>query len=95
SGLPAEAGGDWSAAQLEPFLDAAADVFGPERLMWGTDWPVSAVGPARTDAASDAPSTYQPTARSRWADAVSTWADSRGIDRAALFHDTAAAFYGL
>lgn len=95
SGLPAEAGGDWSLAQLEPFLDTAADVFGPERLMWGTDWPVSAVGPARTDAASDAPSTYQPTARSRWANAVSTWADSHGIDRAALFHDTAAAFYRL
>ncbi|MGG1910120.1 amidohydrolase family protein [Microbacterium sp. NRRL B-14842] len=29
SGLPAEAGGDWSLAQLEPFLDTAADVFGP------------------------------------------------------------------
>lgn len=34
SGLPGEAGGDWSAEQLEPFLDVAADAFGVERLMW-------------------------------------------------------------
>ncbi|MBS0023894.1 amidohydrolase family protein [Microbacterium paraoxydans] len=91
SGLPAEAGGDWSAAQLEPFLDAAADVFGPERLMWGSDWPVSAVGPE----ASGASATVHPSARSRWAEAVAAWAESRGIDRDALFHGTAATFYGL
>lgn len=90
SGLPAEAGGDWTLAQLEPFLDVAADLFGPERLMWGTDWPVSAVGPAASGAA-----TYQPDARRRWAEAVAEWAQSRGIDQQALFHDTAAAFYRL
>jgi L-fuconolactonase len=25
---------------LEPFIDHLLDVFGPERLMWGSDWPV-------------------------------------------------------
>lgn len=98
SGLPAEAGGDWSLAQLEPFLDTAADVFGPERLMWGSDWPVSVIGPAEPGdphAPADGAPTYQPTARSRWADAVATWASSRGIDRDALFHGTATSVYSL
>lgn len=98
SGLPAEAGGDWSLAQLEPFLDTAADVFGPERLMWGSDWPVSAVGPAVPDdprAPADGSPVYQPSARSRWADAVATWASSRRIDHDALFHATATSVYSL
>lgn len=98
SGLPAEAGGDWSLAQLEPFLDTAADVLGPERLMWGSDWPVSVIGPAEPGdphAPADGAPTYQPTARSRWADAVATWASSRGIDRDALFHGTATSVYSL
>jgi L-fuconolactonase len=41
SGLPAESAGDWSPAQLDPFLEVALDAFGPTRLMFGTDWPVS------------------------------------------------------
>lgn len=40
SGLPEESKGRWSAEQLTPFLDAALDAFGAERLMWGSDWPV-------------------------------------------------------
>ena len=98
SGLPGEAGGDWNAEQMTPFLDVAADLFGPERLMWGSDWPVSSVGPAESsvtrESAVDSP-TFQPSARRRWADAVATWAASRGVDRDALFHGTAAAFYSL
>ncbi|MDZ8117013.1 amidohydrolase family protein [Pontiella agarivorans] len=30
----------WKPADLIPYLDAAFDVFGPERLMAGSDWPV-------------------------------------------------------
>lgn len=41
SGLPAEASGEWSAAQMRPFLDVALDAFGPERLLFGGDRPVS------------------------------------------------------
>lgn len=85
SGLPAEAGGDWTAAQLVPFLDAALDAFGAERLMWGSDWPVSAI-------AADG---YDPSARTAWIDAVADWAADRGIDHDALFGGTAAAFYRL
>ncbi|MEV5069883.1 amidohydrolase family protein [Microbacterium sp. LMI12-1-1.1] len=41
SGLPAESQGEWTAAQLRPFLDVALDAFGPHRLLFGGDWPVS------------------------------------------------------
>ncbi|QDE36121.1 hypothetical protein FIV50_15795 [Microbacterium foliorum] len=96
SGLPAEAGGDWSAEQLHPFLDAAADAFGVERLMWGSDWPVSVIGPAEEGdpyAPEDGSPTYQPTARSRWADAVIAWAERRGHDVDAIMWRNAEAFY--
>lgn len=32
--------GSWTEEQLEPFLLAALQVFGPERCMFGSDWPV-------------------------------------------------------
>lgn len=98
SGLPAEAGGDWSVAQLEPFLDAAADAFGAERLMWGSDWPVSVIGPAEADdpyANEDGSPMYQPTARSRWADAVIEWAERRGHDVDAIMWRNAEEFYRI
>lgn len=41
SGLPAESPHGWTAAQLRPFLDVALDAFGPDRLLFGGDWPVS------------------------------------------------------
>lgn len=98
SGLPGEAGGDWSPEQLEPFLDAAADAFGADRLMWGSDWPVSVIGPAEEGdphAPADGSATYQPTARSRWADAVADWAERRGHDLDALFRTNAEQFYRI
>jgi L-fuconolactonase len=30
----------WSAAQFAPYLEIAFDAFGPDRLMFGSDWPV-------------------------------------------------------
>jgi L-fuconolactonase len=30
----------WKAADFQPYLDAVAESFGPERLMFGSDWPV-------------------------------------------------------
>ncbi|MBT2483691.1 MULTISPECIES: amidohydrolase [unclassified Microbacterium] len=96
SGLPAEAGGSWSRAQIEPFLDAAVDAFGTERLMWGSDWPVSVIGPAEPDdpyAPADGSDTYQPTARTRWAGMVASWARDRSHDRAAIMWTNAEEFY--
>ncbi|HTI02458.1 MAG TPA: amidohydrolase family protein [Acidisoma sp.] len=40
SGMVTEAGADWSADRIRPFLRHAAKAFGPERLVFGTDWPV-------------------------------------------------------
>ncbi len=31
----------WTPADLRPFVEYALEVFGPRRLMFGTDWPVS------------------------------------------------------
>ncbi|MFK3677780.1 amidohydrolase family protein [Microbacterium sp. NPDC090218] len=96
SGLPGEAGGDWSAEQIEPFLDVAADAFGVERLMWGSDWPVSVIGPAESGdphAPADGSATYQPTGRTRWADAVIAWAQSRGHDLDTILWATAEQVY--
>lgn len=98
SGLPAEAGGDWSREQLEPFLDAAADSFGVDRLMWGSDWPVSVIGPAEADdphAPDDGSAAYQPTARDRWAEVVIAWAEDRGHDVDAILWRNATEFYRI
>ena len=40
SGLVTEAGPDWTVAMLRPYVDHLLDTFGPERLIWGSDWPV-------------------------------------------------------
>lgn len=40
SGLANEAGAGWSAEMLAPVVSHVMSVFGPARLMWGSDWPV-------------------------------------------------------
>ena len=41
SGLVTEADWrHWRPAQMRPYLDVVFDAFGPERLMFGSDWPV-------------------------------------------------------
>lgn len=40
SGLWTEAGEDRSVTAIQPFVDYLLASFGPERLMWGSDWPV-------------------------------------------------------
>ncbi|MBL8579099.1 MAG: amidohydrolase family protein [Mesorhizobium sp.] len=41
SGLVTEARSDWSVDDLRPYVEHLLAVFGAERLMWGSDWPVS------------------------------------------------------
>lgn len=41
SGLVTEAGADWALADLRPYVDHVAAVFGEDRLMFGSDWPVA------------------------------------------------------
>ncbi len=40
SGLVTEAGPDWTVEDLQPYAEHVLAVFGPERVMWGSDWPV-------------------------------------------------------
>ncbi len=40
SGLVTEAQPGWDIGDLRPVVDHLLNVFGPERLIWGSDWPV-------------------------------------------------------
>jgi L-fuconolactonase len=40
SGLATEAASGWQVADLRPAVDHVLGCFGPERLLWGSDWPV-------------------------------------------------------
>jgi L-fuconolactonase len=40
SGLVTEATSDWDDAALRPYVDHLLGCFSPERLLWGSDWPV-------------------------------------------------------
>lgn len=40
SGLVTEASDNWTASDLKPYVDHLLDCFGPQRLIWGSDWPV-------------------------------------------------------
>ncbi|TVS15468.1 MAG: amidohydrolase [Gammaproteobacteria bacterium] len=80
SGLVTEAAADWRTDDLAPYVDALFELFGAERLMWGSDWPV--VNLAGGYAA--------------WWNATETLvAGLDESDRAAVLGGTAVAFYGL
>lgn len=40
SGMVTEARPDWRSADLAPYAEVVLEAFGPERVMWGSDWPV-------------------------------------------------------
>ena len=41
SGMVTEANwANWTPADLQPYVHCAVDIFGPDRLMYGSDWPV-------------------------------------------------------
>lgn len=40
SGLATEANAGWTLETLRPYAEHIIDVFGPARVMWGSDWPV-------------------------------------------------------
>lgn len=40
SALVTEAAPDWTVEDLRPYSTHVLQVFGPERVMWGSDWPV-------------------------------------------------------
>ncbi|MES2793597.1 MAG: amidohydrolase family protein [Planctomycetota bacterium] len=70
----------WKNEDLAPILNYSMDTFGPDRIMFGGDWPVC------TLAAS-----YK-----QWVEALKAVTASKSEeDRRKLFHDNAVKFYGL
>ncbi|MET9372147.1 amidohydrolase family protein [Streptomyces griseoflavus] len=81
SGLVTEtAPGAWRTESLEPYARNALDAFGPQRLMFGSDWPVCTL---RADYATVVRTTDTLTA------------GLSPAERDAVFHDTAVRVYGL
>ena len=80
SGLVTEAGPGWWPHALSAYVDHLLECFGPQRLLWGSDWPVVnlAGGYHRWARASDQLLARLPEA-----------------DRNAIFGDNARRFYGL
>lgn len=80
SGLANEAGHHWSADGLRHVVDHVIKEFGPERCMWGSDWPVL-----------DLVGSY-----TAWRDVSATLLDGLPPSaRAAIYGQTAIQFYGL
>lgn len=42
--LAARGGGGWTSTDVRPYLLGSLACFGPDRVAWGSDWPVSALG---------------------------------------------------
>ena len=80
SALVTEANAGWTVPDLKPYVDHVIAVFGPERVMWGSDWPVCRLRASYDDwrkAALELTAHLPVAARDR------------------IFGGTAAAFYGL
>lgn len=81
SGLVTEADWHaWSVATLQPAVDVALEAFGPERLMFGSDWPVCLLA-----------ATYDQVVGA----ARALTASLTQAERAHVFESTAVAVYGL
>ena len=80
SGLVTEADAGWTIDDLRPFADHVLDAFGPDRVMWGSDWPVCRLQAEYAD----------------WHDVAQTLTQRFSPDqRADIFGGTAARFYRL
>lgn len=80
SGLITEAGENWSVESLRPYADHLLSTFGPERLVFGSDWPVLTLGAGYAD----------------WYKAANVLlAGLDEADRAKIFGENAASFYRL
>ncbi|HLP07759.1 MAG TPA: amidohydrolase family protein [Opitutaceae bacterium] len=70
----------WTPELLRPYFEVVLEAFGPQRLMFGSDWPVCLVA----------------TEYARWAEFVAECvAPLSSAERAAILGETATAFYRL
>ena len=80
SGIVAGVPEKWSAEDLSPIVNHCLDVFGPDRVVFGGDWPVCLRG-----------ASYR-----QWVLALREIVASRPLaDQRKLWHDNAVRFYGL
>ena len=70
----------WTRADLQPFVDHAVEVFGPERLVFGSDWPVCLLAATYADVVDTA---------------VTVLAGLSDGERAAVMGENAKRIYGL
>ncbi|MFE2429207.1 amidohydrolase family protein [Streptomyces sp. NPDC059373] len=81
SGMVTEATwGSWTAADLRPYADTVIEAFGPDRVMFGSDWPVSRLAASYAEVLD--------TARALTADLAPA-------ERDEIFSGTATRVYGL
>ncbi|HEV3142334.1 MAG TPA: amidohydrolase family protein [Gemmataceae bacterium] len=81
SGIVASAKpGEWKVDDLAPVINHTLEVFGPERVMFGGDWPVCTLA-----------ATYR-----QWVEALRAIVKERPLEeQKKLFHDNAVKLYGL
>ncbi|WP_322990083.1 amidohydrolase family protein [Hoeflea sp.] len=80
SALVTEASSDWTVEHLRPYADHVIKVFGPSRVMWGSDWPVCRLAASYQD----------------WHAAAEALTENLNADqRAEIFGGTAARFYRI
>ena len=80
SGLITESGPGWTPAGLRPYVEHLLEVFGPKRLIWGSDWPVLTLTASYDD---------------WWTAAHGLLADLSETDKAAVFGGNAVRAYRL
>jgi L-fuconolactonase len=72
--------GAWKVDDLAPIVKHTLEVFGPDRVLFGGDWPVCTLA-----------ATYK-----QWVEALKTIVQDRSEqEQRKLFHDNAVRFYGL
>ncbi len=72
--------GNWTPADLAPAINHCLDAFGPDRVMFATDWPVC----------------MRAATMRQWVEALKAIVAERpAAEQRKLFHDNAVAFYGI
>jgi len=80
SGIVTEAADGWTIEDLKPYVDHVLQAFGPDRVMWGSDWPVCQLQ-----------ASYE-----HWFDVAEALTDHLSAgEKARVFGGTAAEFYRL
>ena len=82
SGLVTEAAADWTPADLAPYVSHILDVFGPDRIIFGSDWPVALLA---AESYGDVMNTLR----------TITGPHLGPDSHRKLFHDNGARFYGV